>query len=144
MKKTIAFMLLLVCALMCLTSCAPKEPADARALFKKEGYTAEIFNRSGDIEERLDKFDVDETNIEVIVEAFDWSIEGFMTFAYVIYCTDKKGAKYVESDIIAFMENDLEEWLDLSTEGYGTNDFCVIRRGKIVIFGLKEIVDIVT
>ena len=146
MKKVIVTVLLVAFAVLTLASCAPAEPVDARVRFRARGYEVDIIEKSYDIEDELSYFDIYTDGIDTVVRAWDdpEDINSKFAFAYVIYCEDRKTARYVASDCEAYIYNDLERALERSDATYDVEDFCVMKKGKPVLFGLTKMLTAVS
>lgn len=146
MKKIVITVLLVAFAVLSLASCVPSEPADARVRFRARGYDVDIMEKNYDIEDELEYFDVYTDGVDAVVRAWDSpeDINSKFAFAYVIYCEDRKTARYVALDCEAYVENDLEDALERNGARYDVEDFCVMKKGKIVLFGLKKMLSAVS
>lgn len=144
MKKLIVGVLVLMCAVWAV-ACVPKEPAEARARLKSAGYIVEVYQKDYDIDNALFLFGVDTNGVAAVVlgEAKSNKIEDKFDFAVVVYCLDRKAAKYVQNDFDVFVEQEFARILELDG-GITADEFCVVKKGKIVIFGRKKAVECLT
>ena len=75
--------------------------------------------------------------------AKDYEQESAYDFVLVVYCVDRKAAKYVQNDFDVFIQQDIERIFNLGG-GVCADNFCTVRKGKIVIFGWQNAVECLT
>lgn len=146
MKKAL-LVLLLVCTLMCI-SCAPSSAAAAAKKLEANGYYVMIADENnGEVEEAMSMFEMDDDGVYAVVcgSEDEGGPDDTFAFVYVIFCDNASSADRVTKDCNEFLDDYMEELLEDLGEGeYDLDDFCAVKKGKVVLFGLKEIVDIVS
>ena len=140
MKKVLSALLVIFC-LFTIVSCTQTEPNDVRAKIKAEGYSTGLYEKGAEIEEVLDIFDITDYGVESVVVGYDEDDSSYMSFVYVMFCEDKKSARLQESDCNAFIKNYLDDYLEYEDSDYSSKDYRVMRKGSIVYFGLKDMIN---
>lgn len=148
MKKAIALLVLVACTLMCLVSCAPSTPDAASKKLEANDYYVMVADASnGEVEDAMDMFELDADGVSAVVcgSADEGGPDDSLEFVYVIFCEDSKAADRVEADCEEFLEEQMSEILEyFPEEDFKIEDFCVLKKGKIVLFGHKKAVAVVS